>query len=123
MPTRQAKLGLPACKKLIRSTIPGDIQLFQRQTSPKLDDRGSVELSNTVIKGLLEDAEGKDNQSCDKEEEDMTPAVGEDTTSAGSADRIEPKVIEPSESECIDGGRVEALSRGGQIQRRVANQR
>lgn len=80
----------------------------------KVDGRRSVELGDTVRSGLLQVAEG--NQSCDKEEEDVAPAVKEGTTSVGSADQAGLEVIEPSDILRVAGGKAKVLSRGSQRQ-------
>lgn len=63
----------PTRKKLIRSAVLGNTQLCQRQTLPKIADKGFL-VWGTLGNVLLEAAEGKDSQSRDKEEEDVAPA-------------------------------------------------
>lgn len=68
----------------MQSVVLRNTHLRQQRTLPNVDARGS--LSWAVRNGLLEATEGKDNQSHDKGEEDVAPAV-EETTSLGPADR------------------------------------
>lgn len=67
------------------------------------------ERGDTVRKGLLNGAADMDSQ----EEEDLAPAVMEETTSGGSVDRIGPDVIKPSEYVLVNGDRANVLSQGG----------
>lgn len=80
----------------------------------KLDVKGSVELGDTVRNGLLEAAEGTESQSRDREEEDLTPApaVREETTNGGPANRTGTEVIESSKNVQGDGAEAKVLSQG-----------
>lgn len=88
---------------------------------PKVDVRDSVELGNDVRSDLVDAAKGKEGQSRDKEEEILAPApaVTEVISSAGSADRIWPEFIEPSENVRVDGSRAKVLF--GEAEGRAAN--
>lgn len=104
----------------MRSAIPENDHLCQRQTLRKAENRGSFELGDVVRNGLLEASEGKEIRN--KEEEDLAsaPAVTEETTSVGSADRIGSQVKEPSKNVLVGSGST--ISRGDQRQKRGANQ-
>lgn len=74
----------------------------------KANDKGSVERGDAVINGSLEATAGKDSQ--DEKDLAPSPAVMEENTSVGPADRIKPKVIKPSENIHVTGGKAKAQS-------------
>lgn len=53
---------------------------------PRVDDRWRVELGDAVRNGFLGAAEGEDNQSSDKQEQDVAPEGKIKTTGVGLAD-------------------------------------
>lgn len=52
-----------ACRKLVGSATLKSTQMDRRKTLPQDDDRGSIELGDTVCSGLLKDTECEDNLS------------------------------------------------------------
>lgn len=73
----------------MRSATVGKTQLFQRQASPKADNKDSVGRGDIVRRSLLGAAAGRDSQ---KEENLATAtAVMEEGASEGSVDQIEPE--------------------------------
>lgn len=61
----------------MRNAILRNIQISQKQTLSKVDDRGSVDLGDTVHNSLLKAAEGKYNKLCDIGEGIVAPVVEE----------------------------------------------
>lgn len=65
---------------------------------PSVDEKEKVDLGGTDCSGLLKDAEGEDNYSRDKEEENVAPAVKGEPTGGVSDDQKWSKAIERLEN-------------------------